>query len=107
MSAAAQRDIADFYRDDPYPGRRLIAFAVVLFVVDYIFLHPFVERGEGGHWWAHVETGIMLMVTALYFLGFWRGVRGKGYPRVLFLMSFVPLIGLIILNYLPAREEPA
>lgn len=50
------------------------------------------------------QSVLALLVISLYFVGFWKAIVGKGYPRVLFLISFVPFLGLIILFYLPQRN---
>jgi hypothetical protein len=55
-------------------------------------------------WFSHAQTILFLPAIPLYFIGFWKAVVGKGYPRILFLISFAPFIGLLILFFLPFRD---
>ena len=58
-------------------------------------------------WVAHAQTILFLPAIPLYFIGFWKAVVGKGYPKLLFLIAFLPLVGLLVLFFLPSREGDA
>ena len=54
-------------------------------------------------WVETTQSLLVLPAISLYFIGFWKAVVGKGYPRILFLMSLMPFLGLLILFFLPQR----
>ena len=107
MNQLSDTDPARFYQDMPFPGRRLIAWAVGIVAIVIILPGWIFDLDTLPSWLAPIQDGVGVAVAPLYFLGFWRAVVGKGYPRILFLISLVPLIGLLILLFLPNRNFTA
>ncbi len=106
MNQVADTDPSRFYQDSHFPGRRLIAWAVGIWAVGIVLPGWILNPDALPAWVTHVQTFLLVLVIPLYFIGFWKSIVGKGYPRILFLMSFAPLLGLLILFYLPQREGP-
>ena len=100
----ANQDLAEYYRDDLFPGRRLLSWSVGLWLVASV-IPMLVSRPSLIPEWLEVLRTVSVMIAVpLYFLGFWSAVVGKGYPRILFLMAFAPFLGLIIIYFLPSRS---
>jgi hypothetical protein len=49
-------------------------------------------------------TGLLIGSAAAYFMGFWRGLLAKGRSKRLFLLSMLPVLGLVVLILLPPRN---
>jgi len=105
MSQISETDPARFYQDSPFPGRRLIACAVGIWAVGFLLPGYVLNPNEQPAWVGQTQSILALLVIPLYFVGFWKAVVGKGYPRIMFLMSLVPFLGLLILFYLPQRHD--
>lgn len=98
-------DPAKCFQDDPFPGKNEIALSVgvialVMFLPELVF-----NTDKLPQWTADLRNFVTLAAIPFYFIGFWKAVRGKGYAAVLFLISFVPIIGLIIIVFLPILKE--
>jgi len=104
MHKASYKDPADYFQDSPFPGRRLIAWAVGIWAVVALLPSWILNIDRLPEWFSHVQTILLVPVIPLYFIGFWKAVLGKGYPKILFLISFVPFIGLLTLFFLPFRN---
>ena len=48
--------------------------------------------------------GVLAVSTLLYLVGYWQGIKAKGYPGILFIASFSGIIGTIVLLFLPDRS---
>lgn len=106
MSSKRHFDPATVYDDSPFPGRRLISTAVVLWLIG-LGLSTYANYADPVPTWIEPTQIALLVVSApLYFIGFWLAVVGKGYVKVLFLISLVPPIGLLILFFLPPLHKP-
>lgn len=105
MAEESQTDPATYFQDSPFPGRRLIAWAVGIWAVVILLPGWTLNIDQRPEWVSHAQTILFLPAIPLYFIGFWKAVVGKGYPRILFLISLIPLIGLLILFFLPTRED--
>lgn len=103
--ARQRRDTSDFFREHPFPGRVMLSWAIGIWAV-VGFLTGWILNTEMLPGGVNALRGfILLSATPLYFVGFWRGVVGKGYPRMLFILSLVPLVGLLVLFYFPNRSN--
>lgn len=49
--------------------------------------------------------GLLIGSAAAYFLGFWKGILAKGRRKGLFLLSLLPILGLLVLLLLPPCES--
>ena len=103
MKDISQGDPARLYQDSPFPGRRLIAWAIGIGAVVVVLPGWTLNTDALPSWFEVVQSVLVLPAIPLYFIGFWKAVVGKGYPRILFLMSLVPFLGLLILFFLPQR----
>ena len=98
------KDPAEFFQERDFPGRKFLAIGAAVW----------------GIWWlaswganferipAAIESVILVVVllaSVLYLFGFWKAVKGKGYHPVLFLISFTGFIGLIVIFFLPNKNE--
>lgn len=92
------------YRESTYPGKKLIAVGVAIFGL--VWLSGFaIDWNQAPEL---LKIGLLLFcipAAFCYFIGFWKAVKGKGYPQVLWLASFTGIIGLIILMYLPDKSS--
>ncbi|MEM1294901.1 MAG: hypothetical protein AAGH89_06015 [Verrucomicrobiota bacterium] len=104
-STSPSSDPARFYQDKPFPGRRLLASAVGLWLALALLPRSIPEEVQLPAWVATVVIILFLLTVSLYFVGFWKAVIGKGYPRILFLISLVPPIGLLAIYFLPCRDD--
>lgn len=103
MNKKLQSDPASFYQDTPFPGRSLLSWAVGIWVAVVLLPGCFVNFDQMPDWVAHVQFMLFFPVIPFYFFGFWKAIVGKGYPRIMFLMSLIPPLGLCILFFLPSR----
>jgi len=90
--------------DKAFPGRGLIAAGVIPWGI--YWLSAQVVR------WDQAPKTIGLLVWVLlgaasvvYLIGFWKGLKAKGYPSILFLVAFTGIIGTIVILFLPNRSE--
>lgn len=100
-------DASDIFRDLPFPGRRLISWSVIVLSVIVLIVATYPRsltfNTELLPEWLDIFLrfcGVVALV--LYFVGYWKAVIGKGYSRVLFIASFVPVIGLILIFFMPS-----
>jgi hypothetical protein len=98
------KDPADFYQEKDFPGRKLLAIAAGIWGIRWI-------AGQMINFEA-IPNGINNLISLLlfigliiYFIGFWKAVKGKGYHPVLFLISFTAFIGLLVIFFLPNISE--
>lgn len=49
-------------------------------------------------------SGILAVSSLIYLVGYWQGIKAKGYPGILFVASFTGIIGVIVLLFLPDRS---
>ena len=98
------QDPAEFYREKDFPGRRLLGIGAAVWGIYWL-------AGWGVNFDAipkGIEYAIGLILVlglAFYLVGFWKAVKGKGYHPVLFLISFTGFIGLIVIFFLPNKNE--
>jgi hypothetical protein len=98
------QDPAEFYQDRDFPGRKLLAIAAGIWGIRWL-------AGWGINFGAvpkeiNNAIGLVLLLALVpYFMGFWKAVKGKGYHPVLFLISFTGFIGLIVIFFLPNKNE--
>jgi len=98
------KDPADFYQERDFPGRKLLAIAAGIWGVRWISgqVVNFENIPNG----INNAVGLILSIgLVLYFIGFWKAVKGKGYHPVLFLISFTGFIGLLVIFFLPNKNE--
>jgi hypothetical protein len=50
-------------------------------------------------------VGLLIGSAGAYFLGFWKGVVAKGRRKRVFILSLVPILGLLILLLLPPHQS--
>lgn len=105
MNRISETDPARFYQDSPFPGRRLIACAVGIWAGGFLLPGLVINPNELPTWIDQAQSILALLMIPLYFVGFWKAVVGKGYPRIMLLMSLVPILGLLVIFYLPQRED--
>jgi hypothetical protein len=103
LKTSPHRDPATYYQESPFPGRRLLAWAIAIWAIVILLPSWILNFDQLPHWTSYVQLSLFIPAIVLYFIGFWRAVVGKGYPKILFLMAFVPPIGLIILLFLPLK----
>lgn len=94
-------DLADKYQDHPFPGRSFLAGAVGVWLVAGWIPQQVLSPISPPEWVGVFKTVGGAVAAALYFVGFWKAVLGKGYSRILFLISFAPILGLVVIYYLP------
>lgn len=49
--------------------------------------------------------GLSIGSAGAYFLGFWKGVVAKGRRKRVFILSLLPILGLLILLLLPPHQS--
>ena len=48
------------------------------------------------------ERQTKAVALVLYFVGYWKAVVGKGYSKVLFIAAFAPVIGIVLIFFMPS-----
>ena len=104
MNTHPDTDPARIYEDLPFPGRRLIAWSVGIWVVGFLLPGTILNPEKLPPWVDLIQSILALPVVILYFIGFWKAVVGKGYPKIFILVSFIPILGLLLIFYLPQRQ---
>ena len=96
--------MADYYREHTFPGKKLIGVGVVAWAVFY--LSSLIVVWENTPRWAQaLAIGSTFAASILYLIGYWKAIIGKGYPRILWLVGFTGIIGLIVICFLPDRSQ--
>jgi hypothetical protein len=98
------KDPAEFYQERDFPGESLLACGAGIWGIRVIagLMVNFESLPKGID---HAVTAVLLLGLILHFIGFWKAVKGKGYHPVLFLISITGLIGLLVIFFLPNRNE--
>jgi hypothetical protein len=98
------KDPAEFYQEKNFPGKSLLAWAAAIWGIRWL-------AGWGVDFEAipkgieNTISAVLLLGLVLYFVGFWKAVKGKGYHPVLFLISFTGFIGLLVIFFLPNKND--
>ena len=96
-----QTDPARFYQDCPFPGKRMLAWSVRIALFVWLLPNLIFDMDQLPSGIKVLQIGLALPAIPLYFVGFWQAVVGKGYARILFLVSLMPVIGLLVIFFLP------
>lgn len=98
-------DPAERFRERPFDGRKELQLSII-FALTVAYILPLCSKLPLYHVWSE-PAGSIISITALlfYFIGFWKALRSKGYPSILFILSFIPLLGLILIYFLPNNQK--
>lgn len=92
------------YQEHEFPGRKLIAISIAVLALVWVSNY-FIGWGAVPE--AVRQSVFVLLVlpaTLGYLIGFWRAVKGKGYPAILWLTAFTGIIGLLLIFFLPDKS---
>jgi hypothetical protein len=78
MTAISESDPARFYQDSPFPGRRLLAWSIGIWVVVGVLPRWFFNIEALPGWIETTQSLLALPAIPLYFVGFWKAIVGKG-----------------------------
>jgi len=96
------KDLAVAYQEHDFPGKKLIATGAAAWGIYWVSTLAI-------NWSMVPQTiqiatiVILLLASTAYLVGYWRAVKGKGYPPLLWLVSLTGFIGLLIILFLPTR----
>ena len=95
-------DASDIYRDLAFPGRRFLSWSVGIWAA-VSFFPALIFKVEALPEWANtLRGGCLAIALVLYFVGYWKAVVGKGYSKVLFIAAFTPVIGIVLIFFMPS-----
>jgi len=95
-------DASSIFLDLPFPGRRLLSWSVGIWAVAFFFPALIFNTELFPVWLDILRDCLLDLALVLYFIGYWKAVIGKGYSRILFLAAFAPVIGIIIIFFIPS-----
>ena len=98
-------DASDIYRDLPFPGRRQLSWSVGGWAAVAFLPSMFLNTELLPEWAKSLRDAALLVALVLYFIGYWKAVIGKGYSKVLFIAAFAPVIGLILIFFMPSLRS--
>ncbi len=104
---SASEKLAEFYQEYPFKGAKCLGMAVVLLILA-AWLAGSSEQAAEMSGWSFADKAsqaISYLALGFYFYGMHQAIRAKGYPPILFLLSVVPLWGLLIVVLLPNLSE--
>jgi hypothetical protein len=94
------------FQEQNFPGRTLLGWGVGIMAV--VWLSGIFINWEAAPPAASVISQICLVIGfVIYLIGYWKAVKGKGYPQLLWLAAFTHIIGLVLILYLPDKSGEA
>ena len=93
-------DVAEAYRERDFPGKKFLA--VGLSAWGLYWISSWVIRwNKLPDYIIYITWGLLAVASVFYLIGYWQAVKGKGYPKLLWLASLTGIIGAIIIFFLP------
>ena len=105
---SSKSTISAFHAEPAFDGRTLLRASFGLFLIAYV-AHQ--AQGDSASrrddCFFSVYGALYVCALCCYFLGFWKAVAGKGYPRLFFLVSLVPVGGYVLIMLIPFSKNSA
>jgi len=95
-------DASDIYRDLSFPGRRFLSCSVGIWAAVSLFPALILNTEALPEYVDTLRGGCLMIALVLYFVGYWKAVIGKGYSKVLFIAAFAPIIGIVLIFFMPS-----
>jgi hypothetical protein len=92
------------YQEHTFKGKRLMAVSLIPMLCYYLLGFLVQTQHINRHLYLSFQF-VLLISVILYLIGFWQAVKSKGYPQILFLISFTGIIGLLVILLLPVKNE--